>query len=216
MVCEEKERKICKEAEAKERLVCKEAERVVREEAERVTQIERCQQEKLDLFLNKSITAEEFEKDLEAEDKGTKGGRKWAPSSPPKLSRKRACMSTTITSKPTAMEKADSRLSTVNTCNRCCHFEIKCVPTDGGARCSNCKAKHYKCLLVPSKEGLEGKGVTSGMHHLKTVTRGRAKAQEKKEAAKKAKAFHRVMLGMFLFLFLSFWDSLKLASRSWS
>ena len=123
LVCKEKERKICKEAEAKERLVCKEAERVVREEAERATQRERCQQEKLDLFLNKSITAEEFEKDLEAEaeaerskvmgegmvkdafgmqmsemevddtgedevgveDKGTKGGRKWAPSSPPKL-----------------------------------------------------------------------------------------------------------------------------------
>ena len=114
------------------------------------------------------------------------------------------------------MEKADSKLSMVNTCNRCCHFEIKCVPTDGGASCSNCKAKHYKCSLVPSKEGSEGKGVTSGMQHLKTVTGGRAKAQEKKEAAKKVKAFHRVTLGMFLFLFLSFWDSLKLVSRSWS
>ena len=53
--------------EEKERLVREEAERVVREEAKRVMQRGRHQQEKLDLFLNKSITAEEFEKDLEAE-----------------------------------------------------------------------------------------------------------------------------------------------------
>ena len=181
----EKERKICEEVEANERLV--------REEAKRVVRRERCQQEKLDLLLNESITAEEFEKDLEveaeveverskvmeegmvedvfgmqmsemevddagedevvAENKGTKGGRKWAPSSPPKLSRKQACASMTITSKPMVMEKANSKLSMVNTCNRCCHFEIKCNPTDRGTRHSNCKVKHYKCSLVLSKEG---------------------------------------------------------------
>ena len=122
--CEEKERKIHEKAEAKERLVREEAERVLRAEAERVMRREKRQQEKLDLFLNESITAEEFERDLEveaerseivediagedalgtqtsemevddagedkvvAEDKGSKGGRKQAPSSPPKLSRK--------------------------------------------------------------------------------------------------------------------------------
>ena len=64
---EEKERRIRKEVEVKERLVHEEAKREVREEAERVTWRERRQQEKLDLFLNKSITAEEFKKDSEAE-----------------------------------------------------------------------------------------------------------------------------------------------------
>ena len=64
---EEKERRICEEVEAKERLVHEKAKRVVREEAERVARRERCQQEKLDLFLNKSITAEDFKKDSEAE-----------------------------------------------------------------------------------------------------------------------------------------------------
>ena len=65
---EEKERKIHEEVEAKERLVREEAERVVRVEAERVARREKRQQEKLDLFLNESITAEEFERDLEAEE----------------------------------------------------------------------------------------------------------------------------------------------------
>ena len=64
---EEKERKIRVEAEAKERLVREEAERVVRVEAERIARREKRQQEKLDLFLNESITAEEFERDSEAE-----------------------------------------------------------------------------------------------------------------------------------------------------
>ena len=64
---EERERRIREEAEAKERLVHEEAEKEVREEAERVARRERCQQEKLDLFLNESITAEEFEKDSEVE-----------------------------------------------------------------------------------------------------------------------------------------------------
>ena len=64
---EEKERKIREEAEAKERLVREEAERVVRAEAERVARREKRQQEKLDLFLNESITAEEFKRDSEAE-----------------------------------------------------------------------------------------------------------------------------------------------------
>ena len=64
---EEKERKIRGEAEAKERLVREKAERVVRAEAERVARREKRQQEKLDLFLNEFITAEEFERDSEAE-----------------------------------------------------------------------------------------------------------------------------------------------------
>lgn len=62
--------------------------------------------------------------------------------------------------------------------------------------------KHYKCSLVPSKEGLEGKGVTTRICHLKTVTGSKVKVQEKEEVTKKAKAFHGVTLGTFLFLSL--------------
>ena len=43
--------------------------------------------------------------------------------------------------------------------------------------------KHYKCLLIPLKEGLEEKGGSSAMRRLKTAAGGRAKVQEKKEAA---------------------------------
>ena len=64
---EEKERKIRQEAEARERLIREEAERMVKEEAERIARRERRQQEKLDLFLNESITVEEFERDSEVE-----------------------------------------------------------------------------------------------------------------------------------------------------
>ena len=248
---EEKERKKHEEVEAKERLICKEAKRVVREEAKKVVWGVRHQQEKLDLFLNESITAEEFEKDLEveaerskvtgegmvedafgtqmsemevddagedevvAEDKGTKGGRKQVPYLPPKLSRKWACASTTITSKSTVIEKAGNKSSPLNTCDRCCHYDIRCIPTNGGARCSNCKVKHYKCSLVPSKEGLEGKGVTTRICHLKTVTGSKVKVQEKEEVTRKQRLSMGLHLVHFCF-FLFVWDLLKLASRSWS
>ena len=167
--CEEKERKIREEVEAKERLVREEAERVMRAEAERVVQREKRQQEKLDLFLNESITAEEFERDLETEaerseivedvtgedalgtqmsemevddagegevvveDKGSKGGRKRAPSSPPKLSRKQTHASTAVVSKPIVVKRKDSSASAVTSCERCCQHNIKCTPTDAGA-----------------------------------------------------------------------------------
>lgn len=51
-------------------------------------------------------------------------------------------------------------------------------------------------MLIPAKEGSEGKGGLSGMHHSKIVTKGKVKAQEKKEGAKKAKAFERVTTSM--------------------
>ena len=165
----ERERRIRKEAEAKERLVREEAEREVREEAERVARRERHQQEKLDLFLNESITAEEFKKDSEVEaeesevtgvaviedkvgaqvsemevddagedevvveDLKSKGGKKRAPSSPPKPSRKRTCASTAIGSKPTVIERTDSSASVVTACDWCRYHNIKCTPTDVGA-----------------------------------------------------------------------------------
>ena len=231
--CKEKERKICEEAEAKERLV--------HEKAKRVMQREQCQQEKLDLFLNEFITAEEFERDLEeevergevmgeevikevvgtqisemevdnkgedevvAEEKKSRGGRKWVLSSPPKLSRKWARALTTVASKSGVVKKAPGNTSMATICDWCLHHNTKCVLTDGGAQCTNCKAKHYRCSLVLAKESSEGKGGLSAMHHTATVAGGRTKAQEKKEAAKKVKAFDRVMLGRFLFLLLNFW-----------
>ena len=231
---EEKERKIHKEAEAKERLVREEAERVVRAEAERVARREKCQQEKLNLFLNESITAEEFERgsDAEAERReivedvasedalgtqtsemevddmgedevvtanvGSKGGRKQAPSLPPKPSRKRTRASTTVGSKPTIIARMESSVSMGTSCERCRQHNIKCTPTDAGARCVNCKVKHYKCSLVPMKEGLDLKTVSLGARLMRIAVGGQTKAQEKKEAAKKAKALRGVMLGRFL------------------
>ena len=95
------------------------------------------------------------EDEVVAEDKGSKGGRKRAPSSPPKLLRKRTCASIAVLSKPTVIERTDSSASAVTACDRCRQYNIKCTPTDVGARCANCKAKHYRCSHVPAKEGSE-------------------------------------------------------------
>ena len=186
------------------------------------------------MFLNESITAEEFERDSEAEAErreivedvasedalgtqmsemevddmgedevvaenvGSKGGRKRAPALPPKLSRKRTRASTAVGSKPTVIERTNSSVSAVTTCDRCRQHNIKCTPTGVGARCANCEAKHYKCSHIPVKEGSELKTTPSGARLTRIAVRGQTKAQEKKEAAKKAKALHGVMLGMFL------------------
>ena len=186
------------------------------------------------MFLNESITAEEFERDSEAEAErreivedvasedvlgtqtsemevdnvgedevvaenvGSKGGRKQAPSSPPKPSRKRTHASTAVGSKPTVIERTESSVSAGTACDRCRQHNIKCTPTDAGARCVNCKAKHYKCSHVPAKEGSDLKTVSSGAHLMRIAIGGQTKAQEKKEAAKKAKALRVVTLGMFL------------------
>ena len=97
------------------------------------------------------------EDEVVAEEKRLRGGRKQALSSPPKPSRKWTCTSTAIASKTAVVEKAQRITSTATTCDWCHHHNTKCVPTDGGARCTNCKAKHYRCSLVPAKEGSEGK-----------------------------------------------------------
>ena len=201
------------------------------------------------MFLNESITAEEFERDSEAEaersevvedvpgedalgmqtskmevddvgedevvveDKGSKGGRKRAPSSPPKLSRKRTHASTAVMSKPIVIERKDSSATVVTSCEWCRQHNIKCTPTDAGARCLNCKAKHYKCSLVPTKEGSEMKTVLSGARLMRIAIGGPTKAQEKKEAAKKAKAFRGVTLSMFFFLFFLVFTDVSLQTQ---
>ena len=95
----------------------------------------------------------------------------------------------------------DSSASMVTACNRCCYHNIKCTPTDVGDQCSNCKVKHYKCSLVPMKESLDLKTTSLGVHLMKIAVGGQTKVQEKKDVAKKAKAFHGVTLGMFLISF---------------
>ena len=39
----------------------------------------------------------------------------------------------------------------------------------GGARCKNCRAKHYGCSLVPPKELVGGKGGPSGSQKAKVA-----------------------------------------------
>ena len=158
----------------------------------------------LGMQMSKMEVDDAGEDEVVAEDKGSKGGRKQAPSSTPKPLRKWACASKAVVLKPAVIERTNSNASTVTTCDRCCHYNIKCIPTDGGAQCSNCKAKHYMCSLIPAKENSEGKGGSSATHCTLTATRGRMKAQEKKEAARKPKAFDRVTLSMFLSLPLTF------------
>lgn len=143
------------------------------------------------------------EDEVVVEDKRLRGGRKWAPSSPPKPSRKQAHISTAVTSKSVVMETAPKNMSVATTCEWCHHHNTKCIPTDGGAWCANCKVKHYRCSLIPVKEGSEGKGGLSVTRCMKTAAGGRMKAQEKKEAAKKAKAFNRVTLSTFFFFLLT-------------
>ena len=67
------------------------------------------------------------------EDIKSKGGRKRAPSLPPKLSRKQTRVSTAIGSKPTVIERTDSSASVITACNWCRYHNIKCTPTDAGA-----------------------------------------------------------------------------------
>ena len=83
-------------------------------------------------------------------------------------------------------------------CDRCRQHNIKCTPTDVDARCVNCKVKHYKCSLVPAKEGSDLKTVSLGARLTRIAVGGQTKAQEKKEAAKKAKSLCGVTLGRFL------------------
>ena len=68
-----------------------------------------------------------------AEDTMPKGGRKWAPSLPPKPLRKWACALKAIVLKPVVVERSNSNASVVSPCNQCCHYNIKCIPTDEGA-----------------------------------------------------------------------------------
>ena len=53
------------------------------------------------------------------------------------------------------------------------------MAVDGGARCANCKVKHYGCSLVVAKEVLRGKGGLVGSQQARETagsqTRGKAR-----------------------------------------
>ena len=207
MVKEEAERIARRERRQQEKLDLFLIESITVEEFERDSEVEAERSEVVGEFVGEDALGTQTsemevddlgEDEVVAENVGSKGGRKRAPSSPPKLSRKRTRASTAVGSKPIVIEKTDSSASAVTACDRCRKYNIKCTSTDVGARCANCKAKHYKCSHVPAKEGSELKTAPSGARLTRIAVGGQTKAQEKKDAAKKAKALRGVMLGMFL------------------
>ena len=67
----------------------------------------------------------------------------------------------------------------------------------GGARCENCRAKHYGCSLVPPKEVVGGKGGLLGSQKAKVAegsqqAKGTMGSQTKGRARKAQKG---IMLG---------------------
>ena len=209
---EEEEERVQKEAEAAAKREKEEAEREAQEKEERALRRQRRLDEKLDMFLAEKITESELERDSEPDEEiehatgeeeveeaaGTEGsamevddagedevmaiddvkqtgGRKRAPSSPPKPSKKRA---RAATSTPVVAT------STIP-CERCTRQKIVCVPSGGGARCVNCKAKHLGCSLVPAKEAAAG---ASGVPRTKPIGGSRPKRQVKTKKAPTAKA----------------------------
>ena len=84
-------------------------------------------------------------------------------------------------------------VSTANPCWRCVRHKTVCIMPSGGARCENCRAKHYGCSLVPLKEVVGGKGGASGSQKAKTgegsqQAKGVTGSQTKGRARKARKA----------------------------
>ena len=116
------------------------------------------------------------------------GGRKRAPSSPPKQSRKRARAATATQTTTGSQARTEGTGSVGKGCERCIRQGIVCVAVDGGARCANCKAKHYGCSLVVGKEVPRGKGGPSGSQLARSAmgsqTKGKAKRGKSAKVAK--------------------------------
>ena len=154
----------------------------------------RCQ-EKLEAFLDKRITQEEFERDSEgdaatAERSEATGdeelvevetqisGEMDVDSGEDKVvsvtTRKRAPSSPPKTIRKRARATAGSQETVVaavvgqvnSACERCSRQGVTCIWTGDGARCVNCRDKHTRCSFVPVKDG-EGKGASLGMPRVK-------------------------------------------------
>ena len=109
--------------------------------------------------------------------------RKWAPSLPPKMLRKRVQVGTVGSQVGSRQAGSMGR-----PCNRCIKHQTQCVVISGVARCENCQVKHYGCLLMPAKEVVGGKGGLSGSQKAKAVEGSQMKGQAKK-------ARRQIMLG---------------------
>ena len=129
--------------------------------------------------------------------------RKQAPSSPPKLSRKRVRAGTATQTPVGSQVKGSSvqgsqawvgnAVSMANLCWRCVRHKTVCIVPSGGARCENCQAKHYGCSLMLPKEVVGGKGGALGSQKAKTVegsqqAKGAMGSQTKGQARKAQKA----------------------------
>ena len=129
------------------------------------------------------------------EEETKRGGRKRAPSSPPKASRKRARAATATQSQAGSQSKAGGVEHTGTRCERCVRQGIVCVAVDGGARCANCKAKHYKCSLVAGKEGMGGKGGPAGSQQAKVAAGSQMRRKASRGKGAKGSALGGLSLG---------------------
>ena len=121
--------------------------------------------------------------------------RKRVPSSPPKLSRKRvrAGMATQMPvgsqvkggSVPGSQVGMGTMGRMGKPCWRCVKHGVQCIMLSAGARCENCRAKHYRCSLVPPKEVVGGKGGPSWSQKAK-VAEGSQQAKGVSRKARKA------------------------------
>ena len=85
-------------------------------------------------------------------------------------------------------------------CERCTRQGIICVAVDGGARCMNCKVKHYGCSLVVAKEVLRGKGGLSGLQQARVGTRSQMKGKARSGKATKGATLSGLTLGKWFHL----------------
>ena len=154
------------------------------DEAGEVEQNEATGKEEVDDLVGTEISAMEIDDAGEDEvmvvdEAHPSGGRKRAPSSPPKPSNKRARAATAIQGNVGRQLSKGTDAKVSASCERCVRQGIACVPTGGGARCANCKAKHLGCSLVIARELSEVKGSASGLPGPKAAGGSRPKRQPK-------------------------------------
>ena len=105
--------------------------------------------------------------------------RKWVPLLLPKTSRKRVQVGTAM--QTLAGSQAQESLvqgsqaglgnagSTGKPCWRCIKHWVQCIVATDGARCENCQAIHYRCLLMLPKESGGGRGGALGSQRAKVA-----------------------------------------------
>ena len=110
--------------------------------------------------------------------------RKRAPSSSPKLSRKRVQAGMVTQMLGSSVQGSQAGLgnvgSMVKPCWRCVKHQVQCIMATEGAQCDNCQAKHYGCSLVPPKESGGGRGGASGTQKVKVAEGSQMKGWARK------------------------------------